>query len=172
MSTPPERIRVSAISSACSPVSGWLTSSSFTFTPVCAAYAESSACSTSMNAATPPRRCASAMMCWAIVVLPDDSGPKISLMRPFGSPPIPRAISSEIAPVGMESIASRSREPSFMIAPRPNCFSMVRIAASTARVRSVEGFPSSFGSTAALFLDSLFSAMGYSLSSDATALFC
>ena len=59
-----------------------------------------------------------------------------------------------------------------MIAPRPNCFSMVRIAASTARLRSVEGFPSSFGSTAALFFDSLFSAMGYSLSSDATALFC
>ena len=33
MSTPPERIRVSVISSACSPVSGWLTRSSSTFTP-------------------------------------------------------------------------------------------------------------------------------------------
>ncbi len=32
-STPPERMRVSVISRACSPVSGWLTSSSSTFTP-------------------------------------------------------------------------------------------------------------------------------------------
>ena len=33
MSTPPERMRVSVISSACSPVSGWLTRSSSTLTP-------------------------------------------------------------------------------------------------------------------------------------------
>src|ERR1035437_10102438 len=44
-----------------------------------------------MKAATPPRRWASAMMCWQTVVLPDDSGPKISEIRPRGIPPTPRA---------------------------------------------------------------------------------
>src|SRR3990172_5619007 len=31
-----------------------------------------------MKATTPPRRCASARMCWQSVVLPDDSGPRIA----------------------------------------------------------------------------------------------
>jgi hypothetical protein len=56
-----------------------------------------------MNAATPPRRWASAITCWQIVVLPDDSGPKISVIRPRGMPPTPRARSSAIEPVGIES---------------------------------------------------------------------
>ena len=37
------------------------------------------------------------------------------------------------------STCCRSREPSFMIAPRPNCFSIARIAASTALPRSACG---------------------------------
>ena len=53
-STPPERISVSVISSACSPVSGWLTSSSSTLTPQVAGVPGSSACSTSMKATMPP----------------------------------------------------------------------------------------------------------------------
>ena len=81
-------------------------------------------------------RCASAMTCWQTVVLPDDSGPKISVIRPRGMPPTPRARSSAIEPVGIESTYCRSAEPSFMIDPRPNCFSIARIAASTARPRS------------------------------------
>src|SRR4051812_15128235 len=89
-----------------------------------------------MKAAIPPRRCASAMTCWQTVVLPEDSGPKISVMRPRGMPPTPRARSRAIDPVGIESTDCRSAEPSFMIEPRPNCFSMARIAASTARPRS------------------------------------
>jgi hypothetical protein len=51
----------SAISSACSPVSGWDTSSWSMSTPMRFAYVGSMACSASMNAAMPPRRCASAM---------------------------------------------------------------------------------------------------------------
>ena len=39
----------------------------------------------------PPVFCASATTCSAIVVLPDDSGPKISKMRPRGKPPMPSA---------------------------------------------------------------------------------
>src|SRR5512140_2413179 len=90
-----------------------------------------------MKAATPPRRWASAMMCWQTVVLPEDSGPKISVIRPRGIPPTPSARSRAIEPVEMTSTAWRSFEPSFMIEPRPNCFSIARIAASTALVRSV-----------------------------------
>src|SRR5690349_11592464 len=89
-----------------------------------------------MKAATPPLRWASAMTCWHTVVLPDDSGPKISTIRPRGMPPTPSARSSAIEPVGIESTLCRSAEPSFMIDPRPNCFSIARIAASTARPRS------------------------------------
>ena len=50
----PERIRRSAISSACSPWSGCETSSSSTSTPMRLAYAGSIACSASMNAQMPP----------------------------------------------------------------------------------------------------------------------
>ena len=77
-----------------------------------------------MKATTPPRAWASARTCWQTVVLPDDSGPKISVIRPRGMPPTPSARSSAIEPVGIESTACRSAEPSFMIAPRPNCFSI------------------------------------------------
>ena len=59
------------------------------------------------------------MTCWQIVVLPDDSGPKISVIRPRGMPPTPSARSSAIEPVGMKSTACRSTAPSFMIEPRP-----------------------------------------------------
>ena len=45
---------MSAISSACSPVSGWETSSASVSTPSFLAYSGSSACSASMNAAMPP----------------------------------------------------------------------------------------------------------------------
>src|SRR4029453_16146195 len=55
-----------------------------------------------MNAAIPPRRCASAMTCWQTVVLPDDSGPKISVIRPRGMTHTPRARSSAMEPVGMD----------------------------------------------------------------------
>ena len=89
-----------------------------------------------MNATTPPRAWASARTCWQTVVLPDDSGPKISVMRPRGMPPTPSARSSAIEPVGIVSRTSFSRDPSFMIAPRPNCFSIVARAASTALPRS------------------------------------
>ena len=89
-----------------------------------------------MNATTPPRAWASARTCWQTVVLPDDSGPKISVIRPRGMPPTPSARSSAIDPVGMVSSTSFSRDPSFMIAPRPNCFSIVARAASTALPRS------------------------------------
>ena len=40
-----------------------------------------------MNAAAPPAFCACAITCSAMVVLPDDSGPKISITRPRGKPP-------------------------------------------------------------------------------------
>ena len=67
-----------------------------------------------MNAAMPPVFCASATTCRAIVVLPEDSGPKISVTRPRGNPPTPRAASSEIDPVEITetgTMASFAAEP-------------------------------------------------------------
>ena len=55
------------------------------------AYSASRACSASMKAATPPRFCAWPAVESASVVLPDDSGPKISTTRPRGKPPMPMA---------------------------------------------------------------------------------
>ena len=60
-SSAPERISSSAISSACSPLSGWETSSSSMLTPILRAYCGSIACSASMKAQMPPRRWASAI---------------------------------------------------------------------------------------------------------------
>ena len=78
-----------------------------------------------MNAAMPPFFCASAITCRAIVVLPDDSGPKISLIRPRGNPPIPMAASSEMEPVEITATGTiASFEPSRRIEPFPNCFSI------------------------------------------------
>ena len=42
------------------------------------------------------------------VVLPEDSGPKTSTIRPRGTPPIPSARSSESAPVGIAATLFRS----------------------------------------------------------------
>ncbi len=75
MSSAPDRISMSAISNACSPVSGWDTSRASVSTPSALAYSGSSACSASMKAAMPPAFCALATACSATVVLPDDSGP-------------------------------------------------------------------------------------------------
>ena len=75
MSRAPERISMSVISRACSPVSGWETSRASVSTPSFLAYSGSSACSASMNAAMPPLRCALATAWRATVVLPEDSGP-------------------------------------------------------------------------------------------------
>ncbi|EKD55648.1 MAG: hypothetical protein ACD_59C00083G0001 [uncultured bacterium] len=84
-------------------------------------YLGSMACSTSTNAAMPPVFWALAIMWNASVVLPDDSGPYISTMRPRGTPPIPVAISREREPVGMTSIATvlMTDSPSFIIEPFP-----------------------------------------------------
>src|SRR6184192_1613692 len=128
-STAPDRTRISVISSACSPVSGWETSR----------FSMSSACSASMYAAAPPWRWAFATRCSASVVLPLDSGPKISVTRPRGMPPIPIAASRLIAPVGMISTRTRGESaPIRMIAPLPQVFSICVIARLRAFLRSSE----------------------------------
>ena len=85
-----------------------------------------------MNAASPPTFCASAMMCSDSVVLPDDSGPKISTMRPRGTPPTPRAASTPMDPVEMALTAANSFAPSLMIEPLPNWRSIWVSAVSAA----------------------------------------
>src|SRR5260221_10507844 len=94
----------------------------------------------------PPTFCASATTCSAMVVLPDDSGPKISEMRPRGNPPMPSAKSTEMEPVEIEGTACTGCPPSRMTEPLPNCFSIWLSVAPKARERSfssIEG-PVSF----------------------------
>ena len=124
-----ERIRWSAISSACSPLSGCEISRSSISTPSFCAYVLSKACSASINAAIPPAFWASAIAWIASVVLPDDSGPKISIIRPFGYPPIPSAWSIVTDPDGMTGTLSTARSLIFMMAPFPKSFSILSITA-------------------------------------------
>src|SRR2546428_583613 len=88
-----------------------------------------------MKAAMPPRRWASAMTWRARVVLPEDSGPKISTTRPRGIPPTPRAASRESEPVGIAGTSTFSRLPRRMIEPLPNCLSICAGAAAIAWAR-------------------------------------
>src|SRR5207245_1813837 len=82
-----------------------------------------------MKAAVPPAFWASAIVCSMSVVFPDDSGPKISMTRPRGSPPVPSARSSPSEPDGMTGTSGgASVAPSFMMDPLPNCFSIWAIA--------------------------------------------
>src|SRR5918997_554173 len=54
------------------------------------------------------------------VVLPDDSGPNTSTMRPRGTPPTPSARSSDSAPVGTAATRTwAASSPIFMIDPAP-----------------------------------------------------
>ena len=71
----PDLTSVSAISSACSPASGWEINNSSVFTPNFFAYTGSKACSASTNAHIPPDFWASAITWRASVVFPEDSGP-------------------------------------------------------------------------------------------------
>ena len=115
------RTNVSVISSACSPESGCDTSNSSVLTPSLLEYSGSRACSASIKAAYPSNFWASATMCRASVVFPDDSGPNISMIRPRGTPPIPSATSRDKAPVEITlSIKVGWSSPKRMIDPLPN----------------------------------------------------
>src|SRR5256885_273072 len=153
-STPPERTRISVISSPCSPVSGWDTSRLSMSTPSFLAYSTSRACSASMYAAAPPWRWACATTCNASVVLPLDSGPKISVTRPRGIPPMPIAASRLIAPVGITSTRTRGASaPIRMMAPLPHVFSICVMARFRAFLRSSLSRGASFSSAGMSVLD-------------------
>ena len=122
----------SAISRACSPVSGCETIKLSISTPKFLAYTGSNACSASIKAASPPIFWHSAITCKANVVLPEDSGPNTSIILPFGIPPIPNAISKLRAPVGIASTFMLLTSPNFITEPLPNCFSICPIAISSA----------------------------------------
>ena len=123
-STAFERISISVMCIASSPLPGWLTKSVSSSTPIFLAQLGSRACSASMKAAIPPAFCARAITCRASVVLPLDSGPKISIIRPFGTPTPPSAMSSERLPVEIPEIGPFMPVPSGMIEPSPYCFSI------------------------------------------------
>ena len=85
-----------------------------------------------MKAASPPLFWHSAIACNARVVFPEDSGPNISIILPFGIPPIPSATSKLNAPVGIASTFIAVKSPSFITDPLPNCFSIWPNADSSA----------------------------------------
>ena len=124
-STDPDFTNASTISSACSPVSGCDTRSSFKSTPSFFAYCVSNACSASTKAQIPPIFCIS-LMTWRVnVVFPDDSGPKISTTLPRGRPPTPNATSKLKDPVDTAGIFSTtSVSPNLITEPFPNCLSI------------------------------------------------
>ena len=55
----------------------------------------------------------------------EDSGPNISITRPFGYPPTPNALSNPIEPEGITATSSTTLSPSFMTLPLPKFFSIL-----------------------------------------------
>src|ERR1044072_6306931 len=71
------------------------------------------------------------------VVLPEDSGPKTSTMRPRGMPPIPSARSSDSAPVGIAlTLTCAPGSPMRMTVPLPNSRSICVSAPLRASLRA------------------------------------
>src|SRR5436305_2904676 len=100
-----------------------------------------------MNAHIPPVLCASASVWYSSVVLPDDSGPKTSTMRPRGMPPTPSARSSDRAPVGIAATrTAASSSPILMIEPLPKARSIWPSAPFSAASRALAAFSCSFSS--------------------------
>ncbi len=83
------------------------------------------------------------MACRATVVLPDDSGPYTSIIRPRGYPPTPNAASSASEPLEDVAISKSVFSPSFMMEPLPKFFSICFRACSKAALRSLIHFPPS-----------------------------
>src|SRR3954453_1027903 len=112
-------------------------------TPISRAYSGSIACSASMKAHTPPSFWASAMMWYISVVLPEDSGPKTSTIRPRGTPPMPSARSSDSAPVGIAlTLTWAPSSPMRMMVPLPNSRSICESAPCSAVSRALAAFSS------------------------------
>src|SRR3954451_19056636 len=78
------------------------------------------------------------------VVLPEDSGPKISTMRPRGTPPMPSARSRDSAPVGIAlTFTWAPSSPMRMTVPLPNWRSICVSAPCRAASRAFAAFSSS-----------------------------
>ena len=85
----------------------------------------------------PAARCAWATTWSASVVLPEDSGPKISTTRPRGSRRCRSRCRARASRWGSTRCPRGSRSPRRMIAPLPNCRSIWLTAASSAWSRSI-----------------------------------
>src|SRR3954452_5684166 len=96
-----------------------------------------------MNAHTPPSFWASAITWYMSVVLPEDSGPKTSTIRPRGTPPMPSARSSDSAPVGIAlTFTWAPSSPIRMTVPLPNWRSICVSAPCRAASRALAAFSS------------------------------
>ena len=129
----PVRIRESTISSACSPVSGWEMRRSSTLTPILRGVIWIHGVLGIDVGADAAFFLGFGDDVKGKVVLPDDSGPKISMMRPQGRPPMPSAMSSPKDPVEIASTSTGcSFLPSRMTEPLPKFRSIWLNAASRA----------------------------------------
>ena len=88
----------------------------------------------------------------AKVVLPDDSGPKISMILPLGNPPTPRAKSIVTDPVEITSIGSIAVSPKRITVPFPKDLSNLSMVICKAFNFSAFAEFVSFTSLAAMFL--------------------
>ena len=90
-----------------------------------------------MKAAMPPAFCASATTCSATVVLPDDSGPKISTdAAARESADAERVVERNGAREMADTGTMASFDPSRTIEPFPNCFSIWPSVSPRVRARS------------------------------------
>src|SRR5208282_4180172 len=101
----------------------------------------SSACSASTYAPAPPACWTAAIILSARVVLPDASGPKISMPRPFGTPPQPiNSSSTDMMPVGEAGSDSPTRSP--MRCRTIDLYSLLRLLVTASRDLSLSSFDS------------------------------
>ena len=128
-----ERMSMSAISSACSPVSGWAMSSSSTLTPM--ARRRPGPWRARRRCRRTSRRCAGPRppRAWPAWTCPTTRGRR-SRPRPRGRPPMPRARSRRARRWGSVDADVAVLSPSRMMAPLPNCLSIWPSAISSAVV--------------------------------------
>ena len=91
-----------------------------------------------MMAAIPPRFCASAMACMANVVLPEDSGPKISMIR-HGIAAHAQSVVKATRPEGITSTSSIDSSPSFMMEPRQVFLDLAQSLSQSLAASCLEG---------------------------------
>ena len=124
------RTSASTISRAMAPSSGRAMNSELRSIPILRAYSGSKAMSTSISAATPPRRWAASTACKRSVETPETQDPDLDDAA-AGQATYADNRSSSVSPSGMTWTSEVAVAPSRWIEPWPNFSSILAIAAAT-----------------------------------------